>query len=639
MLIAPCDSMRYKAIAFSAMALAGLVLAFYLASYFFLMKLGSPALPPWAATPLTVLRYWEQYGTDPYTRQWLVLCMSGGSLIAGAAMLALGRPVRRSLHGDARFARLREVDHAGLLGERGIILGRWGWRYLVLDKQRSAIVIAPPRSGKGAGLVQPNALSWQSSMVVTDVRRECYRVTAGFRQRISEIHLFDPLSPAGLTAQWNPISPYYVPNDPPLRISALQKLANQLSPDPVTGDPFWPASCRDLFLGIGLYVIETPSLPRTMGEMVRQIMHGSDGSVSEYWRKIIGQRDRSDSPLSSTCKRMLYDFVSLSPLTQSSVRKTFTAKLQLWTNPLIDAATSGDSFNFYDLRRKRLSIYLGVNPGDLERLSLLMNLFFTQLLDANMETMPEDDPTIQFELLTILDELAALRRVPILENSIQLMGGYGIRPLLIAHSLPQLRAVYGPDHTKNIIACCGARVVYAPNDHDYAADISRELGTFTETSKSISRPTMSPGGGHVSTSAAPRALLDAREVKLMGVNNEIIFVEHCPPILCRKIWYWRRPFFIRRANRRPPVIEPIPIVMPPAPACVDDADGSVAGHAKVKRDVMPRDLSKLGELKLTDYAADFSGVALPKGEKLTVADLERTFASFMTAVNADRGVA
>ncbi|MGZ5198337.1 MAG: TraM recognition domain-containing protein [Telluria sp.] len=38
--------------------------------------------------------------------------------------------------------------------------------------------------------------------------------------------------------------------------------------------------------------------------------------------------------------------------------------------------------------------------------------------------------------------------------------------------------------TKNVIACCGARVVYAPNDNDFAADISRELGTFTTKNKS-----------------------------------------------------------------------------------------------------------------------------------------------------------
>jgi type IV secretion system protein VirD4 len=634
MLITPIDSRRYKAIAFSGILFGGLVLTFYLASYLFLMKLASPLLPPSAATPMTVLRYWQQYGTDPYTRQWLIGCLIAGAIPAGVAVFALVRPVARSLHGDARFATLKEVARAGLFGQAGIILGRWGRRYLVLNKQLAAIVIAPPRSGKGAGLVQPNALTWLGSVVVNDVRRECYRITAGFRARISEVHLFDPLSPKGLTAQWNPISGNYVPDDPALRVSALQKLANQLSPDPATGDPFWPASCRDLFLGIGLYVIETPSLPRTMGEMVRQIMHGADDSVGDHWRRIISQRDRGDSPLSATCKRMMYDFISLSPQTQSSVRKTFTAKLQLWTDPLVDAATSGDSFNFYDLRRKRLSIYLGVNPGDLDRLSLLMNLFFTQLLDANMDKMPEDDPSIKYELLPIMDELAALGRMPIIEKSIQLMGGYGIRPLLIAHSVPQLRAVYGPDHTKNIIACCGARVVYAPNDSEYATDISRELGTFTAESKSASRPAMSMLTSSVSKSYTARALLNPQEVKMMGINNEIVFVEHCPPIFCRKIWYWQRVLFLRRANRPLPEIAPIEITMPPAPPPLLEKIEPPVGKVKSARDITPTDVPKLGKLKLTDYAANFTAIQLPKGETLTNDDLEKTFDSFIRAVEA-----
>lgn len=634
MLITPIDSPRVKTLAFFAMLTGAVLTTLYLASYLFLVKLANPLLPPAAATPMTVLRYWQQYGTDPYTRRWLIGCLVAGASPATAAAIALFRPVSRSLHGDARFATKREVARAGLFGETGIILGRWGRRYLVLGRQLAAIVIAPPRSGKGAGLVQPNALSWLGSIVVNDVRKECYRITAGFRSLFSEVHLFDPLSRSGLTAQWNPISKYYVPDDPPLRVSALQKLANQLSPDPASGDPFWPASCRDLFLGVGLYVIETPPLPRTLGEMVRQIMHGADDSVSDHWKKIIRERDRSESPLSPTCKRMLYDFIALSPQTQSSVRKTFTAKLQLWTDPLVDAATSTDSFNFYDLRRKRLSIYLGVNPGDLDRLSLLMNLFFTQMLDANMDKMPEDDPTIRHELLPIMDELAALGRMPIIEKSIQLMGGYGVRPLLIAHSVPQLRAVYGPDHTKNIIACCGARVVYAPNDSDYATDISRELGTFTADSTSASRPAMSARPGSVTRSKTARALLNPQEVKMMGVNNEIVFVEHCLPIFCRKIWYWQRLVFLRRANRRLPEIDPIEIKMPEAPPPLLDKDDAPSGKAKAPRDITPQDVPKLGKLKLTDYAMDFKDVQLPKGEKLTGEDLQKVFDSFIREVEA-----
>ena len=637
MLITPIDSPLYKALAFSGLLLVGACVALYLASYLFLVKLSSPLLPPTDATPLTVVRYWLHYGADPYTRHWLIGCLIAGTVPAAAAGLYLIRPVNRSLHGDARFATLREVAQAGLFSEVGIVLGRWGRRYLVLGRQLAAIVVAPPRSGKGAGLVQPNALSWGGSLVVNDVRRECYRVTAGYRSLFSKVYLFDPLSPKGLTAQWNPISPFYVPDDPPLRISALQKLANQLSPDPASGDPFWPASCRDLFLGLGLYVIESPSLPRTVGEMVRQIMHGADDSVSDHWRRIISERDKVGDPLSSTCKRMLYDFISLSPQTQSSVRKTFTAKLQLWTNPLIDAATSTDSFDLYDLRRKRLSIYLGVNPGDLGRLSLLMNLFFTQLLDANMDQMPEDDPSIKHELLPILDEFAALGRMPIIENSIQLMGGYGIRPLLIAHSVPQLRAVYGQDHTKNIIACCGARILYEPNDSDYATDISRELGTFTAESTSYSRPARSTQAGSTTKSKVARALLNPQEVKMMGINNEIVFIEHCPPIFCRKIWYWQRLVFLRRANRQLPEIRPIEIVMPPPPPALEEKEEKGNASSRKERSsraITPQDVSALGKLKLTDFAANFSNVQLPKGEQLTKEDLQKTFDSFMTAVEA-----
>lgn len=633
MLITPIDSPRYKALAVCGLLVAGVLATLYLASYLFLIKLSSPILPPSAATPLTLVRYWQHYGTDPYTRHWLIGCLVAGAVPAVAGTVSLIRPIGRSLHGDARFASLRDVASAGLFGEFGIILGRWGWRYLVLGRQLAAIIIAPPRSGKGAGLVQPNALSWTGSLIVNDVRRECYRITAGYRRLFSKVYMFDPLSPKGLTAQWNPISTHYVPDDPPLRVSALQKLANQLSPDPATGDPFWPASCRDLFLGLGLYVIETSALPRTLGEMVRQIMHGADDSVSDHWKQIISERDKASDSLSSTCKRMLYDFIALSPQTQSSVRKTFTAKLQLWTNPLIDAATSADSFNFYDLRRKRLSIYLGVSPGDLSRLSLLMNLFFTQMLDANMDAMPEDDPTIRHELLPILDEFAALGRMPIIESSIQLMGGYGIRPLLIAHSIPQLRAVYGPDQAKNIIACCGARVVFAPNDSEYAIDISRELGTFTTESSSHSRPARSMQAGSVTKSKAPRALLNPQEVKMMGINNEIVFIEHCPPIFCRKIWYWQRMVFLRRSNRPHPEIEPIEIAMPPPPPPLREKQ-EVSGMSMAPRDITAQDVSKLGKLKLTDFATDFSNVRLPGGDQLTSEDLQKTFESFLTALDS-----
>jgi type IV secretion system protein VirD4 len=122
---------------------------------------------------------------------------------------------------------------------------------------------------------------------------------------------------------------------------------------------------------------------------------------------------------------------------------------------------------------------------------------------------------------------------------------------------------------------------------------------------------------------------------MMGVNNEIVFVEHCPPIFCRKIWFWQRPVFWRRANLPLPQITPIEIRMPgPPPPPLLEKEEPLAAKATSPRDITPQDVPKLSKLKLTDYAADFSNVQLPKGEKLTGDDLQKTFESFVRAVEA-----
>lgn len=646
MLISPADSERHRVVATAGVLAGGVVLAFYLASYLFLVKLHSPELPPHAATPLTVLAYWQQYGDEAYTRRWLVMCLAAGWLIAIAIMAALMRPTKRSLHGDARFATRREVAAAGLFDDDGLVLGRWGGfmglggKLIRLGEQRGAFCAAGPRTGKGAGLVQPNALSWRGSFVINDTRKECYRITAGWRSTFSKVFLFDPLSPDGRTAQWNPISRFYVPDDPAQRINALQKIANMLSPDPASGDPFWPASCRDLFLGMALYVIETSSLPRTMGEMLRQIMYGEAEGIGEHWRGVIARREDGKEPLSPTCKRMLYDFINLSPQTQSSIRKTFTAKLQLWANPMIDAATSADSFNLYDLRRQRISIYFGVNPGDLGRLGQLLNLFFTQLYDCNMDKMPEDDSGLKYEVAVIKDEFTAMGRMPIVLDSIGLMGGYGLRPFILVQAVSQLRQVYGADGAETIMSCCGASVIYAPREQKYAEDISRMLGPYTAEVVSRSRQRFSfsskSGSGSSTVSLSARPLMNPQEVKQMGKHNEIIAVEGMLPILCKKIWFWKLGVFAGRANLPVPSIKPIPIAPPPMPAATEEGSVEPTASPTPARSVTPADFGRLGTLNLTAYAVDFSKVELSKGEPVTDDDLQKAFGSFMKAVESSQ---
>ena len=141
--------------------IVALAAALYLSGFFFLWSMH---LDPRAASPLTVLRFAYYYGSWPRVHGALVRACVGG---AGAVLLSglvLLLPRRRPLHGEARFATRREIAGAGLLGERGIILGRLGRRCLMLAGQQG-VVLAAPTNVVFAGpnldtLIVPNLGRW-----------------------------------------------------------------------------------------------------------------------------------------------------------------------------------------------------------------------------------------------------------------------------------------------------------------------------------------------------------------------------------------------------------------------------------------------------------------------------------------------
>ena len=82
-------------------AVAAIVVAQYLAGYFFLWSLNAD---PRQATPLTIARYGYYFSGHEHVRTRLIVASSVGAalvILTGGAFLL---PRRRSLHGDARLS-------------------------------------------------------------------------------------------------------------------------------------------------------------------------------------------------------------------------------------------------------------------------------------------------------------------------------------------------------------------------------------------------------------------------------------------------------------------------------------------------------------------------------------------------------
>ena len=219
-----------------------------------------------------------------------------------------------------------------------------------------------------------------------------------------------PCPPTGDTARWNCLS--YVSDAPDRRINDIQRIADILYAESPGTDPFWVASARSLFLGICLYLFETQSFPKTMGEVRRQGMASDDEGFGAHWKRIVQGRQSGKFPLSAECVRALYDVIDLAPVTASSVRKTFTSRLDLWANPLLDRATSADDFDLRDLRKKPMSIYVCVNPDDLHRLRPVLSLFFQQTIGLQTTELPEHNPALKYQLLMLLERIHGARENP-----------------------------------------------------------------------------------------------------------------------------------------------------------------------------------------------------------------------------------
>ncbi len=495
------------------------------------------------------------YRGDPLLHLWL----KRGALVSGATAFVILLVILkrgRSLHGEARFANEGEIRREQLRSTSGIIVGQKGGRYLVFGGTEHVLLEAPTRAGKGVGVVIPNLLSWADSVVVLDVKRENWDITAGFRARHGQkVHLFDPLDPEGRTARYNPLSFIDRLDDTDV-VNELQKIGGMLFPAPEKSDPFWAEAARAAFVGVGALVAANPALPFTIGEIYRRL---TEGDPKVELPKVVEEAQKRGQRLSQACVSALSDFTSASDNTFSGIKQTITSKLNLWLNPYVDAATSETDFDLRQVRRERMSIYLGVSPDNIDRIAPVYNLFLQQLIDLNTRELPATGG--QVPVLVLLDEFARLGKAPVIASAFSYVAGYGLRLLPVIQSRSQPRGIYGPDVTDEIIANCGLEVVFTPKELRVANELSERLGFFTMNVKSRSRTIHGMlANRSISESDQRRALMMPQELMQMPKGDLLLLRGGIPPVRARKIEYFRSKRFTDRISD-PPKVAPRLILM------------------------------------------------------------------------------
>ncbi|MGD9700738.1 type IV secretory system conjugative DNA transfer family protein [Acinetobacter sp.] len=470
---------------------------------------------------------------------------------------------KRELHGSARFALDGEISKIGLLDKKykepDILVGQYKGQYLRWAGKQFAFLAAPTRSGKGVGIVIPNCLHYRDSLVVFDPKLENFKITSGFRAAHGhEVFLFNPSTKDFKSHGWNPLS--YVSRDPVFSTGGAFNIANILystSSNESGNSRFFNEMAQKLFVGLCLYLIETEKETKivpSLAAMLKLSTPENGMALGDWIKEEVLRPD-----LSPECKNNLLSFAGNSGQTASGILSSFLAPLSVFSDPIVSAITSKDDFDLRDVRKKKMSIYIGILPNDIAKFARLINLFFSQLISENTQELPENNPDLKYQCLLLIDEFAALGKVDIIEKGVAYIAGYNIRILAIFQSMSQLNSLYSKDGARTLSTNFECQIIYPPRDNEDAKEYSEIIGYETFKSRSFSKSQGGIGNKSQSTSDQKRPVLLPQEVKTLPTTDCIVCLTGIQPIYATKIVYYKDPVFQARLGYTTPGIPTIKV--------------------------------------------------------------------------------
>jgi len=234
------------------------------------------------------------------------------------------------------------------------------------------------------------------------------------------------------------------------------------------------------------------------------------------------------------------------------------------------------------MKKRKQSVYVGVTPDNLQRLEPLLKVFYQQATDFMTRNMPKKDEP--HGVLFMLDEFPSLGEMPQFQIGIAYFRGFRVKLFLIVQDTQQLKGIYEEAGMNSFLSNSYYRITFSANNIETANMISQLVGNKTAVQESHNKPKFvdfNPHSRTMQVSETQRALLLPQEVIQLPRDEQIILVESFSPIKCKKIFYYKDPFFKKRLLPPPalPVQEPYDprkkakVAAAPPPPSSDGAKG------------------------------------------------------------------
>ncbi|KAB2723427.1 Ti-type conjugative transfer system protein TraG [Brucella intermedia] len=513
---------------------------------------------------------WVLTYTDPATMLGAAIALVSAVFAMRVAMkgnAAFAKPEprrmhgRRAVHGEADWmpmtdaARLFPESGGVVIGERyrvdrdGVVAGAfradtpetWGaggkTPLLCFDGSFGSshgIAFAGSGGFKTTSVTVPTSLKWGGSLVVLDPSSEVAPMVIDHRRKAGrKVIVLDPTTPAiGFNAlDW--IGRFGGTKEEDI-VAVATWIMTDNARAASARDDFFRASAMQLLTALIADVClsgHTEEKDKTL-RRVRANLSEPEPKLRERLTRIYEQSE------SDFVKENVAVFVNMTPETFSGVYANAVKETHWLSYPNYASLVSGDSFSTDELASGQTDIFIALDLKVLEAHPGLARVAIGSFLNALYNRNGE----IGGRTLFLLDEVARLGYLRILETARDAGRKYGISLTLIFQSIGQMREAYGGRDASSKWFESASWISFAAiNDPETAEYLSKRCGDTTIEVDQTSRTSQSSGSSRSrSKQLSRRPLILPYEVMRMRGDEQIVFTSGNPPLRCgRAIWFRR----------------------------------------------------------------------------------------------------
>ncbi|WP_454685463.1 Ti-type conjugative transfer system protein TraG [Ancylobacter moscoviensis] len=396
------------------------------------------------------------------------------------------------------------------------------------------IVFAGSGGFKTTSVTIPSALKWGGGLVVLDPSSEVAPMVIGHRRKAGRKVVV--LEPADAATGFNALD--WIGRFGGTKEEDIVAVATWVMADTArqasARDDFFRASAMQLLTALIADVCLSGHTERK-DQTLRQVRANLSEPEPKLRERLTRIYEQSGSDF---VKENVAVFVNMTPETFSGVYANAVKETHWLSYPNYAALVSGDSFTTDELADGGTDIFIALDLKVLEAHPGLARV----IIGAMMNAIYNRNGEVKDRTLFLLDEVARLGFLRILETARDSGRKYGITMTLLFQSIGQMREAYGGRDASSKWFESASWISFAAiNDPETADYISRRCGDTTVEVDQLSRSSQMSGASRTrSKQLARRPLILPHEVLRMRADEQIVFTAGNPPLRCgRAIWFRR----------------------------------------------------------------------------------------------------